>query len=615
METYINKKKFSLHPTKIIGSGGEADIYKIASGTALKLFKNPDHVDFEASLSDQKSAVDRIAEHQNKLKQLPAVSSPYVITPNDLSYDKYGMINGYTMDMIDNAEVLLRYGMRNFRDGFVSDQEVIQIFRNLFTMVSSVHKSGVTIGDFNDLNVLVKGTQPYLIDFDSAQFGNYYCKVFTSKFVDPLLCNAKAKSPSLIKPHNHLSDWYAYIIMLMQSLLFVGPYGGVYKPKNRSKKIAPDARPLKRISVFHKDVIYPKPARSLDSLPDSLLSYLKEVFEEDKREEFPIGFMDALQFDANGNLLSTMKDNINPIRQKEVITGSIAAQKVFSTSGRIVYVTIQSGKLVYVYYNDGVYYRENGDTIMNGKLDHKIRFRIQGSQTIVAKGSKVFIFGASGTENLQVDTYGALPLVDGNASSLFFVQNGNVNKSGALGPSYCETIGQALSNQTLFWVGDSLGFGFYRAGGLSRFFSFRTDVRGLNDNIKIPTLKGQIIDTTCVFSKENIWFLISTREGGKTINYCYLIDNKGVLRASYSSSENGGDWLESIRGKCAIGNMLFCPTDDGMVRVEPNGTILEVTKQFTDTTRFIDSQSQLLPGKNGILTINSNQTIWNIQMK
>jgi len=615
MDTYINKKKFSLDPTKIIGSGGEADIYNIGSNVALKLFKNPKHADFEGSPSDQKSARDRIAEHQNKLKQLPAVSSPYVITPKDLSYDKNGIINGYTMDMVSDAEVLLKYGMRSFRDGFVSDKQIIQIFRNLFTMVSSVHKAGVTIGDFNDLNVLIKGTQPYLIDFDSAQFGNYYCKVFTSKFVDPLLCDPKARSPLLIQPHNNLSDWYAYIIMFMQSLLFVGPYGGVYKPKNRSKKIPPDMRSLKKISVFHKDVIYPKPARALDSLPDSFLAYLQEVFDDDKREVFPIGFMDKFQFDAQGNLLSTLKDNVNPIRQKEVITGAIAAQKVFSTSGRIIYATVQSGKLVYVYHNNDVYYRENGDIIMNGKLDHKIRFRIQGSKTIVAKASKVFIFGAAKPETIHVDTYGVLPLIDGNNSSLFFLQNGNINTSGSLGASYCETIGQALPHQTLFWVGDRHGFGFYRAGGLSRFFSFRTDVRGLNDDIKIPNLKGQIIDTTCVFSKDYTWFLVSAREGGKTINSCYLIDNKGVLRASHSSPENAGDWLESIRGKCAIGNMLFCPTDDGMVRVEPNGTMLEVTTQFTDTTRFIDSQSQLLPGKNGILTINSHQNIWNIQMK
>jgi len=506
MDTYINKQKVSLDPTKIIGSGGEADIYQITSRTALKLFKTPSHIDFQGSLLDQKSARERIAEHQNKLKQLPAVSSRYVITPKHLSYDKKGVINGYTMDMVNNAEVLLRYGTRNFRDGFVSDQEIIQIFRNLFSLVSSVHKAGVTIGDFNDLNVLVKGTDPYLIDFDSAQFGKYYCKVFTSKFVDPLLCNPKVKSPALIKPHNNLSDWYAYLVMFMQSLLFVGPYGGVYKPKNRSNKIPPDMRPLKRVNVFHKDVIYPKPARSLDYLPDRFLSYLEEVFTDDKREEFPIVFMDKFQFDTDGNLLSTLKDNVNPMRQKEIITGSIAAQKVFSTSGRIIYATVQSGKLLYVYHSNGSYYRENGDVIMDGELDYKIRFRIQGSKTVVAKGSKAFIFGTSKPETIHVDNYGTLPLIDGNGSSLFFIQNGNINKSGSLGTSYAETVGQTLSNQTLFWVGDDLGFGFYRAGELSRFFSFRTNVRGVNDNIKIPNLKGQIIDTTCVFSKENTWF-------------------------------------------------------------------------------------------------------------
>ncbi len=61
--------------------------------------------------------------------------------------------------------------------------------------------------------------------------------------------------------------------MLMQSLLFVGPYGGVYRPTDKKKTVLHDARPLKRITVFDPEVRYPKPARPYNMLPDDLLGY------------------------------------------------------------------------------------------------------------------------------------------------------------------------------------------------------------------------------------------------------------------------------------------------------------------------------------------------------
>ena len=81
-----------------------------------------------------------------------------------------------------------------------------------------------------------------------------------------------------------MSDWYAYYVMLMQSLLFVGPYGGVFKPKDKTRKVPHDARPLHGISVWDKQVRYPKPAKPLDILPDSFQNSLRDIFVEGKRE-------------------------------------------------------------------------------------------------------------------------------------------------------------------------------------------------------------------------------------------------------------------------------------------------------------------------------------------
>ena len=84
----------------------------------------------------------------------------------------------------------------------------------------------------------------------------------------------------------------------MQSLLFVAPYGGVYRPEDVSRRIPHGARPLHRITVFHSEVRYPKPATRYEVLPDDLLQYLHRVFEKDERGPFPAGLLDRLQFVA-----------------------------------------------------------------------------------------------------------------------------------------------------------------------------------------------------------------------------------------------------------------------------------------------------------------------------
>ena len=41
----------------------------------------------------------------------------------------------------------------------------------------------------------------------------------------------------LHQPHTVASDWYAYTVMLTQCLLFVGPYGGIYRPKDPARRV------------------------------------------------------------------------------------------------------------------------------------------------------------------------------------------------------------------------------------------------------------------------------------------------------------------------------------------------------------------------------------------
>lgn len=56
----------------------------------------------------------------------------------------------------------------------------------------------------------------------------------------------------------------------------------------------------------------------------------------------------------------------------------------------------------------------------------------------------------------------------------------------------------------------------------------------------------------------------------------------------------------------AMGNLLFVPTDSGLVRIklEPSGNLIETN--YPDTATLVDSSMHLLPGDKCILVIHNN---------
>ena len=345
MEVYVAGKKILLDPKKSIGKGGEADIYDI-DGKALKVFKQPNHPDFASSPEERKIAEERLREHNEKLRLFPKNLPSRVIVPEELATNSGGrQILGYTMHLIKGAEVLLRYTDRNFRKNAATSEKMLRILKDLRLTVSGIHNARVVIGDFNDLNILVLGEEAYVIDADSFQFGRFFARMFTAKFVDPLLCDPKSSALILTRPHNYNSDWYAYNVMLMESLLFVHPYGGVYRPKDPSKRVSHETRPLHRITVFNPEVRYPKPATPYIVLPDDLLQHFYKIFEKDTRGEFPEKLIEQIRWTKctvcgteHARSLCPNCAHIAPAAVKETITvrGQVTATKIISLPSSLI---------------------------------------------------------------------------------------------------------------------------------------------------------------------------------------------------------------------------------------------------------------------------------------
>ncbi|MFH1098782.1 MAG: hypothetical protein V1723_02600 [Candidatus Uhrbacteria bacterium] len=628
MDVYINSRRIRLDPTMAIGKGGEADVYDIGGDRALKVFKSPDHPDYEGLAIEQEGARKRIATHQQKLRQFPKGLPSRVIVPGDLAMDRAGSkIVGYAMPLLRGVEVLRRYSEPAFARASAGKphfpthgDHMAALFRDLHSTVSGTHTANAVIGDFNDLNVLVRGSEAYLIDADSMQFVGFSCPVFTARFVDPTHCDSTATNLMLVRPHDAMSDWYAYAVMLFQSFCFVDPYGGVYVPKDPKRRMAHDARPLHRITVFHPEVRYPKPATPYGILPDDLLQYFHRTFEKDERTEFPLTMLETMRWTTCSTCGTAHARAVCPtcataapaaVRSVTVVRGKVTATRIFRTAGAIVYATTEHGELRWLSHERDLpseasakegFRRENGALVLHGDLDPHVRYRLHGSETLLGKGG-VLVTIAPGQAPAQrvVDQRGVLPVFDANASHTYWTEQGRLMRDGPLGP---ERIGDVLRGQTLFWVGERMGFGFYRAANLQAAFVFSAERHGIDDSVKLAPIPGHLIDATVAFAADRCWFLVSYEANGKTMHRATVIRSDGSVEATTESPVGDGSWLGTrIRGNAAAGNFLLAATDDGIVRVEPqNGTILE-TKRFPDTEPFVDAASRLFVTKDGVAAV------------
>jgi hypothetical protein len=630
VNVYIAGKRVTVEPARAIGKGGEADIYDITISSSdpivLKLFKQPDHPDLIGDKNEQSAATARLQRHQHKLPEFPKNLPANVIGPKDLAYSaaKNGSVVGYTMTFLNNTEPLLRYQEKKFRAGAPADC-IRDIFLDLHRTVDSIHSQSIVIGDFHDLNILVNKahTAVAIIDTDSFQFGKWFCNTFTEVFVDPLLCDNKATSPTLVCPHNAMSDWYAYAIMLMRCMLFVGPYGGIYKPKDHKKNIPHPARPMHRISVFHPDVQYPKPAIPYKLLSDELLHHLIQVFEQDYRVRFPEQLVADLRWTTCNKCGIAHARRTCPdckptpaaaVASTTTIRGKVTVSTLFKLKqGRIVFATVQGGDLKYVYHDGNEYCREGGRTVLKGALIPSGSARIRGADTLMIE-KHGFMMMKPGDIPLSAaykgQTYTS-DSCDANSKHFYWSEAGVLKRDDVHGPAF---IGNVLMDRTKFWVGEAFGFGFYRAGNLSVAFVFDAERQGINDNVKFPRITGELMDCTCVFTDKLAWSFQMIKAGAKTINRCVVVTRAGDILATAEADAGDPSWLGSIRGKAPVSGFLFAATDDGLVRVEVQNGALVVTRQFPDTESFVDSETRLLVTGKGLVAVGP-QEIKLIEMK
>lgn len=611
MDVWLEGKKVRLDPQRALGKGGEADVFDLGDGRALKIFKPPEHPDYQGLPQEQAAARARLDEHQRKLRVFPTVLPARVVTPQALATDKKGReVLGYAMRKLDGVEPLRRFGEPSFRRAGGKASDAVAMLRGLHRTLDAVHTSGVVVGDFNDLNVLVSGTDAYFIDADSFQFGQYLCSVFTERFLDPLRLGGGATSLTPARPASPDSDWFAFAVVVMQSLLCVGPYGGIHRPKVAGTRTTPASRVLQRVTVFHPEVQYPKPAQPLATLPDDVLHLLHRVFVEDLRGAFPLPSLEGLRFSVCASCgveharaaCPTCQPNATAAAAPvTAVRGQVVATRKFSTRGVLVHASAEGGVLRWLYHADGAYRREDGRKVLEAPLNPLLRWAFQGDTTLLGRGGQVTVF-APGREPelLSVDLCERRPVFAANARHRYWASGGALWRDGTYGP---ERLGDVLEGQTRLFVGPRFGLGFHRAGGLRGAFLFDAERKGLRDGLALPWPSGQLVDAEALFDGDSAWLFLAEESGGRTVHHCVVVGADGVVRASAKAEAGDGSWLGTLRGKCAVGSALFCATDAGLTRVEVVQGRLEAVREFPDAEPFVDSGCQLFLTRDGLTAV------------
>lgn len=609
---YVEGRRVRVQAKHLLGQGGEAEVFEISRGRALKLFKGPEHPEYAGQPQAQAAAKLRLELHQQKLRNFPQNLPEVVVAPEALAFDrKQTKVVGYTMRKVDGAQALHRFGSRAIRRQGVDDRQVTQLLLDLHDAVKNVHACGVTIGDFNDLNVLVGTGGLALIDADSFQFGSFACPVFSERFLDPLRCELQADQWVTVARANPWSDWYAYACMLMQCLLWVGPYGGIYRPQEAAERCPASLRPARRLTVFHPEVCYPRPARPWTILPDDLCDVLRAWFVDDARGEFPRAPIEQLSWTrCPGCGLEHARARCPGCRPTPAIAKpqnrhQLVARVRFETHGLIVHTQVIHGKLAVVAHVDGEFVRESGQAIMRGDLAAELVFAQTPKATWVGRGGRwVCLETPRAALAVAAGRFGSGLVAVGE--TIYSCQGGVLERCPATDPSMRESVGTIVDGQTGLFAGQTRGLALFCLGRVRGAFLFANGRSGLTEVSGLTLASGQLLQVHVTFGQLHTWLICAWAHRGGITHVCECIDARGQVIAHTKATAGDGSWLGSIGGQAAVADVLFAPTDGGVVRV---GSSLVVQRTFPQTAPWVDSASVLQISQKGLHAVSSHKII------
>jgi serine/threonine protein kinase len=552
-----------------------------------------------------------------------------VARPLDLITDTGGRVMGFAMRVVKNSHDFLKLSNKQYRNSQqIPTNTVIDVFAHAKKTLDEIHKQSIIVGDLNDLNILFTGDMlSVFIDVDSYQFGDYPCPVGTEIFLAPELFGLNLSE----KPYfTQKTDWYAFAVMLFRSLLFVHPYGGIHRSvKNTFQRIQ------QRITVFHKDVIYPKIGLPPDSLGDELLDYFEAVFAHGKRlditpdqlETYGKGFIPCKKcglyfYKSRGKCPGCQKAIPRPvvdlsaiITKKELDKAVCRAEEIFRTEGIILFAKVTGDRLVIVEYDR----TETSLHLIDSSRQKRVRLwknHIKGftyefflHYLLVVNENELVIFDvthdtAAVVAKTTTLTYDNEPVIAASSDFFYRLTNTMLLKARIQNNQIIEEpVLSIIENQTWLSMGQNdFGAGFFRIFDTYHYFVFSRKGRY---ELDIEPLEGRIIEHEAICSINTLCLLRKSIHHGRTFSHLHLIDDNGKVLEKRSEPSLESELLKTLQGKALAGSNIIHPTEAGIV-VEKHGKL----SLKTGTQEHVDNSTRLAIFRNGIAAISDTNVVF-----
>lgn len=585
MKVIVGNRTATLGPTKLLGRGGEACVYRWRD-KAVKIYH------------DMPSAA--LAAKIAKLRAFPHDLPPEVLVPQDIVTDLDGHPVGFSMDLVHGAEDLKRLSQRRYREGVIHNREVVSLLTELHGILTGLHARDVVVGDLNDANVVFTrpetGCRPRLIDADSMQLAGFPCTVAHEQFLDPHLIGTDFATTAAFTLE---SDWYSFSTLVCLCLLYLHPYGGVHARYPTLLR-----RAQAQHSVLRPDVARPKAAADPRSLPDDLLAWLEAVFDQGIRDVFPRRLLD-IEWTQCGcgteharlACPACAKTGTISLRPPVINHGQCRAVRIFAGPGRVLAVARQ-GDLKFLYEEDGVLRREDASAVARLRVEPGMRFGIAGGSTWIGQRQQLLeIRRGKIISRHTVTQLGNEPVFATGHNRCLYLQEQWLTDAASGG-----RLAALLEGQSWFRMGERLGYGFYRASELTMHFIFRPGEPGVK-NIDLPPVSGRLIDIDVVFDDDHALVGLASEKSGAVTVALYLLGAGGELLASLIGAPESSPLLAHSGGFALHGGRIIAAREQGLMSVRIEHGLLAPDVTFADTEPFVAEGAQILPGPGGSIYV------------
>jgi hypothetical protein len=402
----LHGRPITLDPSQLLQSGGEGMVFGLGD-TAVKLYHDP---------TPERAARLAFWQTERLAEQLPA----NVVAPRGLAYDPNQAVIGYQMERLPAASQPTRQFANLSAAANLPVTAVIDYFLNAAATLSLLHQRGLVVGDLSDRNLFYARRadgrlHDYWLDVDSYQVGPFPCPAATEPFLDPHLYNVADFSQQPV--FSPATDWYAYLVILVKSLLLAHPYGGVHHayPSLRSRAAA-------QVSLWQAAVVYPRRARPVECLSDDLLAHLSRVFDRGERPSFDPDLLrdyrQSLQdCPACGLAYPAERGHCPGCRIQTAVaaptpTGDWRGRLLYETAGRIeALFTLRDGRIQLIVRQEGQFHLVRLDG--GGRAETTPLFSGQGDYRFALAGGRYLLVNQVGSPQLlpvQIDGATLRPL-------------------------------------------------------------------------------------------------------------------------------------------------------------------------------------------------------------